>query len=107
LMSVRLTAGIKPLAPGGGVPTGEVTFELVTTTKKKVKVTTLARLSQERIRREIRHFAQSVQFNMFVLKLGPLERNDNRIRAVCDEISKIVTNSDVAHLEFHWVFWHL
>ena len=41
LMSVRLTAEIKPLAPGGGVPTGEVTFELVTTTKKKVKVTTL------------------------------------------------------------------
>jgi len=40
LMSVRLTAEIKPLAPGGGVPTGEVTFELVTTTKKKV--TTLA-----------------------------------------------------------------
>ena len=36
LMSVRLTAEIKPLAPGGGVPTGEVTFELVTTTNKKV-----------------------------------------------------------------------
>ncbi|MGA8350984.1 MAG: hypothetical protein WB773_24540, partial [Isosphaeraceae bacterium] len=28
----------------------------------------LARLSQEGIRREIRHFAQSVQSNMFVLK---------------------------------------
>ena len=41
LMSVRLTAEIKPLAPGGGVLTGEVTFELVTTIKKKVKVTTL------------------------------------------------------------------
>ncbi len=41
LMSVRLTAEIKPLAPGGGVPTSEVTFELMTTTKKKVKVTTL------------------------------------------------------------------
>ena len=41
LMSVRLTSEIKPLAPGGGVPTGEVTFELVTTSKKKVKVTTL------------------------------------------------------------------
>jgi hypothetical protein len=41
LISVRLTAEIQPLAPGGGVPTGEVTFELVTTTKKKVKVTTL------------------------------------------------------------------
>ena len=43
LMSVRLTAEIKPLAPGGGVPTGEVTFELVTKTKKKVKVTTLGK----------------------------------------------------------------
>ena len=41
LMSVRLTAVIKPLAPGGGVPTGEVRFELVATTRKKVKVTTL------------------------------------------------------------------
>jgi len=41
LMSVRLTAEINPLAPGGGVPTGEVTFEVVTTIKKKVKVTTL------------------------------------------------------------------
>ncbi len=41
LISVELTAEITPLAPGGGIPTGEVTFELVTTTKKKVKVTTL------------------------------------------------------------------
>lgn len=41
LMSVRLTAEIKRSAPGGGVPTGEVTFELVTKTKKKVKVTKL------------------------------------------------------------------
>ena len=48
LMSVRLTAEIKPLAPGGGVPTGEVTFELVTTTKKKVKVTTLGTAGRQR-----------------------------------------------------------
>jgi len=41
---------------------------------------------------------------MFVLKLGPLDKNDNRIRAVGDEISKIVTNSYVAHLEFYWMF---
>ena len=41
VMSVRLTAEIEPSAPGGGVPTGEVTFELVTKTKKKVKVTRL------------------------------------------------------------------
>jgi hypothetical protein len=41
LISVRLTAKINPLAPGGGVPTGVVTFELVTKTKKKVKVTAL------------------------------------------------------------------
>src|SRR5208337_2711093 len=67
----------------------------------------LAQLSQERIRREIRHFAQSMQCNMFALKLGPLDKNDNRIRAVGDEISKIVTNSDDVHLEFHWMFRHL
>ena len=42
----------------------------------------LARLSQERIRREIRHSAQLVQSNMFVLKLGPLGKNDNRIRPI-------------------------
>ena len=41
LMSVRLTAQIEPLSPGGGVPTGDVTFELVTKAKKKVKVKTL------------------------------------------------------------------
>ena len=41
LTSVHLTAEIKRSAPGEGVPTGEVTFELVTKTKKKVKVTKL------------------------------------------------------------------
>ena len=41
--SVRLTLDIKPSAPGGGVPTGEVTFELLKKTKKKVKVTTLGK----------------------------------------------------------------
>ena len=41
LMSVILTAEITPLAPGGGVPTGPVTFEMVTMTRKQVKVTTL------------------------------------------------------------------
>lgn len=41
LTSVRLTAEITPSAPGGGVPGGEVTFELLTKSKKKVKVTTL------------------------------------------------------------------
>ncbi len=41
LTSVYLTAEIRTSAPGGGVPTGEVTFELVTKTKKKVKVTRL------------------------------------------------------------------
>jgi hypothetical protein len=43
LMSVRLTAQIMPLTPGGGVPTGDVTFELVTKAKKHVKVKTLAK----------------------------------------------------------------
>ncbi len=41
LTSIRLTAKVDPSAPGGGVPTGEVTIELVTKTKKKVKITTL------------------------------------------------------------------
>jgi len=48
-----------------------------------------------------------MQCNMFALKIGPLDKNDNRIRAVGDEISKIVTNSDDVHLEFHWMFRHL
>ncbi len=43
LMSVRLTAQIMPLSPGGGVPTGDVTFELVTKAKKHVTVKTLAK----------------------------------------------------------------
>jgi hypothetical protein len=41
LKSVGLTAEIAPIAPGGGVPTGAVTFELVKKTRKKTKVTTL------------------------------------------------------------------
>jgi len=41
LLSVRLTAAIKPSAPGGGVPTGTVTFELVAKTKNHAKVTKL------------------------------------------------------------------
>jgi hypothetical protein len=42
--SVRLTAEVNPSAPGGGVPTGEVTFELLTrTNKKKLKVTKLGK----------------------------------------------------------------
>ena len=40
--SVRLTVDINAWAPGGGVPTGEVTFELLKKTKEKVRVTTLA-----------------------------------------------------------------
>ncbi len=43
LMSVRLTAQIMPLSPGGRVPTGDVTFELVTKAKKHVRVNTLAK----------------------------------------------------------------
>jgi hypothetical protein len=41
LTSIRLTAEIKRSAPGEGVPTGEVTIELVTKIKKKEKITTL------------------------------------------------------------------
>jgi len=43
LTSVSLAAQVKPLAPGGGIPTGDVTFELVTKTKNKVTVTKLGR----------------------------------------------------------------
>ncbi len=39
--SVQLTAEITPLASGGRVPTGEVTFELVKKIRKKAKLTTL------------------------------------------------------------------
>ena len=41
LKRVELTATIEPVAPGGGVPTGQVTFEFVKKHGKKVKVTTL------------------------------------------------------------------
>ena len=34
---IRLTVEITPSAPGGSVPTGEVTFELLKKTKKKVE----------------------------------------------------------------------
>ena len=39
--AVGLTAEIEPVAPGGGVPTGQVTFEFAMKHRKKVKVTTL------------------------------------------------------------------
>jgi Bacterial Ig-like domain (group 3) len=41
LQAVSLTAEIEPLAPGGGLPTGSVTFELLTKQRKKIKVTKL------------------------------------------------------------------
>ncbi len=41
LKEVELTATIQPAAPGGGVPTGTVTFEFLTKRRNKVKATTL------------------------------------------------------------------
>jgi len=41
LSAVSLTAEIKPVAPGGGVPRGQVTFELVSKRGKKTHVKTL------------------------------------------------------------------
>ncbi len=41
LKAVELTAEIEPVAPGGGFPTGRVTFELLTKQGKKTKVKTL------------------------------------------------------------------
>jgi hypothetical protein len=48
-----------------------------------------------------------MQGNMSGLKLGPLDKNDNRIPAVGGEISTIVTNPEVACLDFQWMLWHL
>jgi MBG domain (YGX type) len=41
LKRVELTAAIQPVAPGGGMPTGQVTFEFLKKHGKKLKVTTL------------------------------------------------------------------
>jgi hypothetical protein len=41
LKGVELTAAIQPVAPGGGVPAGTVTFEFLTKHRNKVKVTKL------------------------------------------------------------------
>ncbi len=41
LNAVGLTAAIEPVAPGGGVPTGAVTFEFIKKQGRKVKVTRL------------------------------------------------------------------
>jgi len=41
LKAVSMTATIEPLVPGGGVPTGLVTFELLVKHRKKIKVKTL------------------------------------------------------------------
>ncbi|MFI5459716.1 MAG: Ig-like domain repeat protein, partial [Isosphaerales bacterium] len=41
LVSVGLTAEIEPFAPGGGVPTGSVAFELLTKKRKKIQTKTL------------------------------------------------------------------
>ncbi len=45
VVSVRLTAEIEPLAPGGGVPSGAVAFELLTKKGKKLKTQKLGRVS--------------------------------------------------------------
>ncbi len=44
VVSVGLKAEIEPVSPGGGVPTGTVTFEILKKVKKKVKTTTLGKL---------------------------------------------------------------
>src|SRR5208283_2607807 len=45
LVSVNLTAEIEPLAPGGGVPSGVVAFELLIKKGKKIQTRTLGKLS--------------------------------------------------------------
>jgi parallel beta-helix repeat protein len=44
-VSVSLKAEIEPISPGGGIPTGVVTFELTKKTRKKLKVTTLGTIA--------------------------------------------------------------
>jgi hypothetical protein len=41
VVSLGLTAEIEPVAPGGGVPTGLVTFEFIQKHRKKIKIKTL------------------------------------------------------------------
>jgi hypothetical protein len=41
LKAVGLTAEIEPVAPGGGIPTGLVTFEFIQKHRKKIKIKTL------------------------------------------------------------------
>ncbi len=60
LVSVNLTAEIEPLAPGGGVPTGELVFELLTRKRKKTLVKTLGHLSVESNRATLTVKASSV-----------------------------------------------
>ena len=45
LVSVGLKAEIEPISPGGGLPTGLVTFELTKKVRKKLKVKTLGTIS--------------------------------------------------------------
>jgi subtilisin family serine protease len=45
VVSIALKAEIESIAPGGGVPTGQVLFELVKTSKKKTTVTTLGTMA--------------------------------------------------------------
>jgi hypothetical protein len=45
LVSVNLTAEIEPVAPGAGVPTGNVVFEILTTKGKKTQTQTLGKVS--------------------------------------------------------------
>ena len=45
VVSVGLKAEIEPISPGGGLPTGLVTFELTKKARKKLKVKTLGTIS--------------------------------------------------------------
>jgi large repetitive protein len=45
VVSVGLKAEIEPISPGGGLPAGQVTFELTKKARKKLKVKTLGTIS--------------------------------------------------------------
>ncbi len=60
LVSVNLTAEIEPLAPGGGVPTGAVAFELFTKKGKKIQMQTLGNVPVKNGRARLTVNASSV-----------------------------------------------
>ncbi len=77
LVSVNLKAEIVPLAPGGGVPTGVVAFELLTKKGKKIHTQTLGRVSVQSDQATLRVKANSVLNKSLTIVYG----GDTDVRA--------------------------